>query len=93
MPNFLLDQLLPTLKDTELRVMLVVLRQTTGYNRDEKPVSISYRSLKEKTGRESAAIASALNSLADRRLIHFVARKQKSLIRNLRLDTVNPEEE
>ncbi len=30
-PNRLVDEVLPTLKDTELRVLLIVLRQTLGW--------------------------------------------------------------
>jgi hypothetical protein len=69
-PNLLLDALLPTLKDTELRVILVLLRQTVGWNLDHRIVTISYRTLVHRTGRRSAAIAAALRSLQAKGLIH-----------------------
>lgn len=69
-PNPVLDALLPDLKDTELRVLLVLVRQTFGWNRPHRPVVLSYRALKERTGRESEAIARAIGSLRARGLIH-----------------------
>lgn len=60
------------LKDTELRVLLVLLRQTVGWNRDGRTVVISYKTLKRVTGRESQAIAAAIRSLAARGLIHII---------------------
>ncbi len=70
MPNPVLDRLLPELKDTELRVLLVLIRQTFGWNRPYRPVILSYRTLKARTGRESEAIAKAIRSLRARGLIH-----------------------
>ncbi len=63
-PNFVLDRLLPSLRDTELRILLVLLRQTVGWNRPDATVVLSYRRLKAATGRESEAISKALASLA-----------------------------
>jgi hypothetical protein len=70
-PNVLFDQVLPTLKDTELRVLLVLLRQTSGWNREGQWATISYRTLKRRTGRQSEAIARALHALETRGLIHL----------------------
>jgi len=70
-PNVLLDKLLPTLKDTELRILLVVLRKTVGWNRPDAPVILSYQRLKATTGRESEAISKALASLSSKGLIHM----------------------
>ena len=70
LPNFLVDKLLPTLKDTELRVLLVLLRQTAGWNKTGAATILSYRQLKMKTGRQSEAIAKAIRSLEARGLIH-----------------------
>ena len=69
-PNYLLDRLLPTLRDTELRVLLVVTRATTGWNRDGRAVEMSYRQLAQRTGRSRTAIVEALRSLERHRLIH-----------------------
>jgi|GEM_PF-6228423 len=70
-PNRLLDQLLPNLKDTELRILLVILRQTVGWNRSEASVILSYKRLKTMTGRENEAISRALSSLSQHGLIHI----------------------
>lgn len=70
MPNLLLDRLMPDLKDTELRVLLVVLRQTVGWNRPNRAVVLSFRRLKSLTGRHSEAISKALSSLQAKGLIH-----------------------
>lgn len=66
-PNRLLDQLLPTLRDTELRVLLVLLRHTVGWNRPDRVVTMPYGLLISRTGRQSEAISKALRSLERRR--------------------------
>lgn len=62
-PNLLIDRLMPVLRDTELRVLLVVLRATTGWNRDGRAVTITYRELMARTGRHTEAISRALGRL------------------------------
>ena len=68
-PNLILDQLLPKLRDTELRVLLVIVRSTLGWvdrytgNRKERE-RISSHQFKTRTGRESAAISKALEELS-----------------------------
>lgn len=69
-PNALLDRLLPTLKDTELRILLVLTRATSGWNREGKSVPLTYRALMARTGRHSEAVAKAVASLSERGLIH-----------------------
>ncbi len=71
-PNYLLDRLLPNLKDSELRVLLVVLRQTYGWQQPNRKVNLRYRYLIKKTGRQSEALARALRSLEERGLIHTI---------------------
>lgn len=68
-PNVLLDQLMPKLRDTELRLLLVLLRQTAGWNRDGRPVVLSYRTLSRRTGRQSEALSRGIDSLLDCKLI------------------------
>lgn len=70
-PNALLGHWLPKLKDTELRVLLVLIRQTTGWKQEGQEVRLTYRSLMAKTGRKSEAISAALASLQAQRLIHI----------------------
>jgi hypothetical protein len=73
-PNRLLDTIMPTLSDTELRVLLVVVRQTLGWrasdgNHRKTRDWITHRQLLEKTGRESAAVSRAVQSLVTKTLI------------------------
>lgn len=69
-PNYLLDRLMPVLRDTELRVLLVLLRETVGWNRPHRAVILRYRSLIARTGRQSEAISKAIASLEELGLIH-----------------------
>jgi hypothetical protein len=62
---------MPQLKDTELRVLLVVLRQTWGWKADRSGVDgshkrrdwLSHRQLCRRTGRGSDAVSGAVASL------------------------------
>jgi len=69
-PNFLLDELLPTLKDTELRLLLLLLRDTTGWNRPESAVKLTYVQLRHRSGRANEAISAAISGLSNRQLLH-----------------------
>ena len=69
-PNILFDKLMPDLKDTELRVLLLMIRQTNGYGREGRAVILPYHQLTKRTGRASEAVSLALKSLATRGLIH-----------------------
>lgn len=73
-PNTLFDELLPALKDTELRVLLVVLRATVGWadttgNGRKRRDWISSREMQKRTGRGSEAISAAIAALVDIRLL------------------------
>jgi len=50
-PNHLLDQLMPNLKDTELRVLLILIRQTSGWQKEGKATLLTYRTLTRRSGR------------------------------------------
>jgi len=77
-PNILFDKLMPTLKDTELRVLLASIRATSGWNRDGRTSILSYQQLMKRTGRRSEAIARALRHLQSVGLIHRpVARRHR----------------
>ncbi|MCX6379874.1 MAG: hypothetical protein NT023_10425 [Armatimonadetes bacterium] len=73
-PNHLLDVEMPRLSDTEWRVLCVLVRQTLGW-RDEVVGSrklrdwLTHSQLKKRTGRESAAVSRAVQSLLTKRLI------------------------
>jgi len=72
-PNRLLDEVMPQLKDTEWRVLLVICRQTLGrVERDgsrRKSDWLSQSQLKEKTGRASEAVSRAIDILVRKALI------------------------
>lgn len=73
-PNALVDALLPDLKDTEIRLLLVLLRQTWG-RRDPKtgrPKArdwLTHGRLKRATGRASEAVSAAVDGLVRRGLM------------------------
>lgn len=69
-PNSLLDRLMPTLKDTELRVILTLIRSTSGWNREGRAVPLTYRALEARTGRHSEAVGRAIASLREKGLVH-----------------------
>jgi hypothetical protein len=73
-PNALIDRHLPELRDTELRIVLVLVRATAGWNRGGRPAALTYRTLERLTGRHSEAIAAALATLRERGLIHVSGR-------------------
>jgi hypothetical protein len=65
---------MPQLRDTELRIVLVLVRGTTGWNRHGRQVPMTYRTLMLRTGRGSEAVAAALASLRDKGIIHTQGR-------------------
>lgn len=69
-PNVLIDSLMPNLRDTELRVLLALVRGTTGWNREGRTIPMTYRRLILLTGRRSEAVGKALASLRERGLVH-----------------------
>lgn len=69
-PNHLIQVLLPTLTDTELRILLILLRQTTGWNKPNATVVLPYRKLMVRTGRSSETVWKAVQSLRTKGLIH-----------------------
>ena len=76
-PVRLVDEVMPHLRDTELRVLLVVLRQTWGWQasplagdwRHKRRDWISHRQLCRRTGRGSDAVSGAVASLTTAGLI------------------------
>ena len=81
-PIRLVDDVMPALKDTELRILLVVLRQTAGWKSDRLAGTgthnttthkrrdwLSHRQLCRRTGRGSDAVSRAVASLTAAGLI------------------------
>jgi len=73
-PNWLLDTVMPDLKDTEFRLLCLIVRQTQGWH-DAKTGGrktsdwVTRSQMKVKTGRNSAALSRALEVLVRRKLI------------------------
>lgn len=82
---------MPKLRDTELRILLVLLRQTTGWNREGRPVVLSYRTLSRRTGRQSEALARGLESLREQKLILGPRTKMQRRIRLSKTDVSKTE--
>ena len=73
-PSHLIDDVMPSLKDTEWRVLCVIVRQTLGWKQGDSGKRkysdwLSHRQLMTRTGRSSEAICNALDVLVRRNLI------------------------
>jgi len=74
-PNYIFDELMPTLSDTELRVLLIICRHTLGWIEDpssgrrKEKDWISYSQLCAEAGRQREAVSKALRVLENRHLI------------------------
>jgi len=73
MPNFLLDRVMPRITDTEWRLLCVIVRQTFGWQAvdgSRKTADwLSHYQLRRRTGRASAAISEAIDTLCRAGLI------------------------
>lgn len=76
MPNDLVDSMLPELGEAELRVLLVVIRQTFGYHHDQ--FSMSFRGLAEATGLSASNAARGASDLEMRGLIEKISDGNKT---------------
>lgn len=72
-PNRLLDEVMPALKDTEWRLLCVVVRQTLGWTdgtgRRKEQDWLTHSQLKARTNRASAAVSQGVEGLVRRGLI------------------------
>lgn len=72
-PNFLLDRVMPKLRDTEWRLLAIIVRQTLGWSdgNGKRKTSdwLSHAQLKRKSGRSSTAISQAIEVLVWCKLI------------------------
>ena len=72
-PNFLLDRVMPRLRDTEWRILTVIVRQTLGWSIGDGQRKafdwLSHAQLKRRTGRSSAPISRAIDVLVRSGLI------------------------
>jgi hypothetical protein len=72
-PHVLLDDVMSRLRDTEWRLLCVIVRETIGRvdaeGMRQKRAWLSQQMLKKRTGRESAAISRAIDVLCQSGLI------------------------
>lgn len=71
--NSLVDELLPLMGNNELRCYLVIVRQTTGWQKRKDRISIAQ--LESKTGIKRRAIQHAMSALIDKNLIKRTTKK------------------
>jgi len=83
-PNVLLDEVMPTLKDTQWRVLCVVVRQTLGWSaghgRRRARCWLSQSELKRRTGRQSEAVSKAIEYLVRRGLLEVATLRRDPLM-------------
>src|SRR6187397_1445197 len=87
-PNIVLDQYLRTLKASELKVLLVIIRQTNGWidtrtGKRKTRDRISHSQFKDKTGLCSKIISKATQSLVLRGLITVTDQTGNELVNTL----------
>lgn len=83
-PNYLLNEIMPKLKDTEWRLICVVVRQTLGWKDQATGIRktsdwMTRRQLIEKTGRNSEALSKAVDALVQQNLVEARNKLGKSL--------------
>ena len=84
-PNYLLSEVMPALKDTEWRLLCVVVRQTLGWvdpstGGRKSQDWMTRTQLLQKTGRNSAAISKALDVLVSQQFLHVKSTGNKPLL-------------
>ena len=67
-PNEVMDQHMTSMTGAELKVLLVIIRDTYGWHRDTKPISLS--DMAKKTGLSSGTCSDAVAALVAKRLIN-----------------------
>lgn len=66
-PNVLFDEIFKTLKEGELRIVLVLIRQTFGWHKEWDQISI--RMLADKTGMERRSVQRSIKTLIEQGLV------------------------
>ena len=84
-PNRLVDEQMPNLSDTEWRIVCVLVRQTLGWvegvgGQRKKRDWLTHSQLRIRTGRESAAVSRAIQSLLAKQLILVEDSEGKTLL-------------
>jgi hypothetical protein len=82
-PMALFDEQMPRLKDTEWRLLCVIVRQTLGWKSGKgrkKRDWMSQKQLMTRTGRSSAALSGALDALVRKNLVVCQDKQGKPLL-------------
>ena len=85
-PTWLVDEVMPRLRDTELRVLLVVVRQTLGWQEGPDPMHrkerdwLTQSQLMRRTGRASEAVSRAVDALIRAGLIEVLDQAGGTLV-------------
>jgi len=91
-PNEFFDHMAKTLKEGELRVLLVIMRQTFGWRKRWDQISLSQ--LEEKTGMSRTAVSDSLTSLIKKGIVIRHSEGPKGRVKNwYTLSTEEPEKE
>lgn len=72
LPVLFIDERMPDLKDSELRVILAVARQTCVAGRETRSAWLTHAELCRRTGRASEAISGAIDALVKKGLLEVV---------------------
>ena len=80
--DVLLDTWLTELTEIELKTLLIIIRQTTGWNKARD--RISHAQFKQKTGLSQRSITSATESLSNRKFINITDARGTDLTANER---------
>lgn len=67
--DVIIDTWLKEFSEAELKTLLIIIRQTTGWNKPRD--RISHNQFKKKTGLSQRSITSAIESLSNRNCIHI----------------------
>lgn len=78
-PVLFIDELMPQLKDTELRTLLAVVRQIRVTGMEASYTWLVHAELCRRTGRASAAVSGAVDSLARRGLLEVTDERGRAL--------------
>ncbi len=68
-PDLLIDKLMKNLSEAELKILLTIIRQTIGWNKDKD--QISHSQFKEKSGLSARSITAAIEALSNRNVIEI----------------------
>lgn len=88
-PNHILDDALRLLKEVELKVLLVIIRQTIGWQKDQDWISTTQ--LCTKTGACKKTVLRAVKALLAHNLIHTLNQEGRKFFRLAGNNCLSPE--